>query len=916
MAEPITKPCPPPRPEYLRKKENNTNDGVNSENCVEYAKPDKFKALEEKPEKLQISTEIITNVATDIVNEETEDSKIYVEKSLIVQNNNEGENSIDENLLPGYDKPIETNERLLPEYAKPLKPPRPRAVQVATKPQTLYSRSTTDQNVQNCDDQGKPVYSEAVKAFETNRDSPKDDLPSSTSTPMVNPQPYAVTNLSDSSVMKYELPKPPPRSDRPPRPTRPPPPRGKSLDDSIASTEAQHVKTKTEPEPSVSTSKSEQSTSTSKLTGPALNERPLPKIPPHIRREPIKKDEVVYARPFPVKPEADKVKPLDSKLYANFQPKGIPNESPKSNNVIYGAHAGDLAKGNKVGNKREEKYIAADIIQKEISKMKLKSPQHFKSEYESPETNRKEISKVKLKSAQQPISEYESPEVLKKDLGKAKLKPAPPSKIEYDTPEAIKTDKTDGIRIPFIKRRNKEQKELLKDKMDARKSAPEPEISSEESKTEIMRTVVERWKSKSYSIYGKQNLDIDNQSSEEKELFKKLAEQRKLTEAGESAAGRVTMQKEAKKINKQTSVDEDLEDAQLFDYVLVVSLREGTNGLEPYISFRFPPKIKNEVEEDPRVGSIPEFCFPDLTPGVSLKSYKDQQHIGFKASETFSFVLTDMFGKRHFGYCRHIQIYDKHSGDLCLPEVYCIVSPYGLFSLYAQILDEVEKQRSLSSTAVFALLKAVLSHSLPKPGRSLQVSFFTSGAEGRKTIPLQRKGDSAIHEHVDLKLLFDALPVSIVLTIVGALLLERRVALASSQLSLLSACCHGFNSLLYPFLWQHTYIPVLPSKLLDMVCLPTPYMLGILSSCLPAMEDLPVDELIIVDLDNGSLLRHDETDKSSMLPGHLRNTLENTLKTVLKEGGDKSPLQTSENKARNTIITEVFIQAYLHLIGK
>ena len=44
-------------------------------------------------------------------------------------------------------------------------------------------------------------------------------------------------------------------------------------------------------------------------------------------------------------------------------------------------------------------------------------------------------------------------------------------------------------------------------------------------------------------------------------------------------------------------------------------------------------------------------------------------------------------------------------------------------------------------------------------------------------------------------------------------------------------------------LLQHTYIPVLPCTLVDMCCLPTPYLLGVLSGCLPEIADLPIDEV-------------------------------------------------------------------------
>lgn len=50
-------------------------------------------------------------------------------------------------------------------------------------------------------------------------------------------------------------------------------------------------------------------------------------------------------------------------------------------------------------------------------------------------------------------------------------------------------------------------------------------------------------------------------------------------------------------------------------------------------------------------------------------------------------------------------------------------------------------------------------------------------------------------------------------------------------------------ALLYPFVWQHTYIPVLPTAMLDIVCTPTPFIVGLLSSTLPQLTELPLEEV-------------------------------------------------------------------------
>lgn len=47
----------------------------------------------------------------------------------------------------------------------------------------------------------------------------------------------------------------------------------------------------------------------------------------------------------------------------------------------------------------------------------------------------------------------------------------------------------------------------------------------------------------------------------------------------------------------------------------------------------------------------------------------------------------------------------------------------------------------------------------------------------------------------------------------------------------------------YPFTWQHTYIPVLPPAMIDIVCSPTPFLIGLLTSSLPLLRELPLEEV-------------------------------------------------------------------------
>lgn len=76
-------------------------------------------------------------------------------------------------------------------------------------------------------------------------------------------------------------------------------------------------------------------------------------------------------------------------------------------------------------------------------------------------------------------------------------------------------------------------------------------------------------------------------------------------------------------------------------------------------------------------------------------------------------------------------------------------------------------------------------------------------------------------------------------------LVETRIVLVSDHLNVLSDCINGLTSLLYPFSWQHVFIPILPKSLLGYLMAPMPLLIGILSS---AWNQAIQDELVMDDV--------------------------------------------------------------------
>uniref|UniRef100_A0A8C7WCS4 DENN domain containing 2B n=1 Tax=Oncorhynchus mykiss TaxID=8022 RepID=A0A8C7WCS4_ONCMY len=348
------------------------------------------------------------------------------------------------------------------------------------------------------------------------------------------------------------------------------------------------------------------------------------------------------------------------------------------------------------------------------------------------------------------------------------------------------------------------------------------------------------------------------------------------------------------------------QERELFEYFVVVSLKKKPtkNSFSPEVSYQFPKlerptKLMREAEQ--RLKAIPQFCFPDAKDWTPVSEY---------SSETFSFMLTGEDGSRRFGYCRRLLPSGKGPR---LPEVYCVISRLGCFHLFSKILDEVERRRGISAALVYPFMRSLMESPFPAPGKTIKVKTFLPGA-GNEVIELRRPMDSRL-EHVDFDSLFSCLSVRQVVQVFASLLLERRVIFVADKLSTLSSCMHAVVALLYPFSWQHTFIPVLPASMVDIVCCPTPFLVGLLSSSLPKLKDLPVEEALMVDLGTDRFLRQMD-DEASLLPRKLQSALELALEQrndIINQDSDSE--SDEECNSLNSLVSEAFIRFFLETIG-
>lgn len=203
-----------------------------------------------------------------------------------------------------------------------------------------------------------------------------------------------------------------------------------------------------------------------------------------------------------------------------------------------------------------------------------------------------------------------------------------------------------------------------------------------------------------------------------------------------------------------------------------------------------------------------------------------------------------------------------HSGGITTQGI-CILSKYPLVdSLRRYLRCFAESRRQLDSTpsdSGSTIPAGTMLRDLDKhPFDEAKAAFDRYFAMRHRHVPVKSDADSGVQDlpSVDFSLedLFDCLSITHILRLVAFVLLEKKIVLVSSSYSVLLTVGEALKSLIYPLVWSHIYVPVLPLALKGYLHCPTPFIFGLHNSYVRSSE-LPrsSDDLVVVNLDRDSL---------------------------------------------------------------
>jgi DENN (AEX-3) domain/uDENN domain/Putative GTPase activating protein for Arf len=239
-----------------------------------------------------------------------------------------------------------------------------------------------------------------------------------------------------------------------------------------------------------------------------------------------------------------------------------------------------------------------------------------------------------------------------------------------------------------------------------------------------------------------------------------------------------------------------------------------------------------------------------------------------------------------------------------LPKCLVVLSHYPFFDLFRKFLLQLYRITLVEAPLPIERFVAnfCCEVPLPPPGK-VEVKF---GFTVQDIWSIQRPPENKLPlTCFSYKPVFACLSVGNIITVLGCLMEESRVALCSRHYALLGPIAEALLSFLFPFQWQGMYIPVMPYGMLDILDAPVPFLVGVHARYLiEAKPHMRPQGVVFVDVDRDIVhLGYDEdSNKPRMVPA-LPEKGALKLRAKLEEHGSSLYVAPDNAKLEGSTIT-------------
>ncbi|GAB0086854.1 uncharacterized protein DMENIID0001_010510 [Sergentomyia squamirostris] len=232
------------------------------------------------------------------------------------------------------------------------------------------------------------------------------------------------------------------------------------------------------------------------------------------------------------------------------------------------------------------------------------------------------------------------------------------------------------------------------------------------------------------------------------------------------------------------------------------------------------PQWNNNVEKISNCARIIE-CYPESAVNEKVLNEITQfvfpYHIKSNHVQIYSFVLTNSDSKWSFGFCRHEP--DTEVATV----IYSFLPWHDVFLRLINVCAEL-KRHNRADFRTF--LHDIYTNGIPEPGTTVNFTYGQGSSAFILRTPALLSLPS-IPENHNLNMYYNFVQPESMIEIFAAMLTERRIIFMSRHPDVLTSCVQSANYFLYPMIWQHLFIPILPLKLKDFLMAPMPYLIGV-----------------------------------------------------------------------------------------
>ncbi|XP_035907214.1 DENN domain-containing protein 1B-like isoform X5 [Anopheles stephensi] len=311
--------------------------------------------------------------------------------------------------------------------------------------------------------------------------------------------------------------------------------------------------------------------------------------------------------------------------------------------------------------------------------------------------------------------------------------------------------------------------------------------------------------------------------------------------------------------------------SRLFEFWCEIAPGTADDSAPGHIVESFPESFKDaKVTAD-----IPAFAFP-----CAFESRTIQVH---------SFVLTNIDSKWRFGFCRH----DPKSPTAMVIITY--LPWHDTFMRFLNVLADIRKNRP---NEFASFLAESYNKGVPEPGACLKLHYDRASQTFLFQRPQQFQLPS-IPENHNLNQYYNFVEPKFMIGIFAAMLAERRIIFVSRRLDILSSCVQAANAFLYPMVWQHIFIPVLPMQMKDILAAPMPFLIGVPEAVYETLRREEIGDVVILNCDTRTLETPFDDVKS--MPQELVSSLKKQLSNQADHRGDR--------------VSKIFLGILVQLIG-